>query len=282
MTSERLPSVGSMFRAARLLAASSVFVVAVAGTSLAATQVADLGDPTGVNASDALNNPPRVQTLVQQANDAIKRGDLRVATLLLRNALQIVPKNATIRTQLGSVLLRQGDSAGAEREVRQARNDGAPDGSVLPILFQAMITRDKFRDLLDQFPEPPPNDKSDLAADILRARAIAFQRLGQIPQANAAIDKSLAVQRTALALLTKAQLAQNQGNPALAASATDEALKLDPKEPSLLIMKIGLLQSARAELGAATPNKGGHREKAMQLIDQAIGEIRAGIAFAGG
>ena len=37
-----------------------------------------------------------------------------------------------------------------------------------------------------------------------------------------------------------------------------------------------------AELAAATPNKGGHREKAMGLIDQAIGEIRAGIAFAGG
>jgi len=45
---------------------------------------------------------------------------------------------------------------------------------------------------------------------------------------------------------------------------------------------IGLLQSARAELAAATPNKGGHREKAMGLIDQAIGEVRAGIAFAGG
>jgi hypothetical protein len=45
---------------------------------------------------------------------------------------------------------------------------------------------------------------------------------------------------------------------------------------------LGMLQSARAELAAATPNKGGHREKAMGLIDQAIGEIRAGIAFAGG
>ena len=33
---------------------------------------------------------------------------------------------------------------------------------------------------------------------------------------------------------------------------------------------------------AATPNKGGHRERAMGLIDQAIGEVRAGIAFAGG
>src|SRR6185436_17258651 len=44
---------------------------------------------------------------------------------------------------------------------------------------------------------------------------------------------------------------------------------------------IALLQSARGELQAATPNKGGHRERAMGLIDQAIGEVRAGIAFAG-
>ena len=44
---------------------------------------------------------------------------------------------------------------------------------------------------------------------------------------------------------------------------------------------LGLLQSARTELAAATPNKGGHRERAMQLIDQAIGEVRAGMAFAG-
>ena len=43
---------------------------------------------------------------------------------------------------------------------------------------------------------------------------------------------------------------------------------------------IGLLQSARAELAAATPNKG-HRERGLGLIDQAIAEVRAGIAFAG-
>ncbi len=43
---------------------------------------------------------------------------------------------------------------------------------------------------------------------------------------------------------------------------------------------IGLLQGARKELAAATPNKGGHREKALGLIDQAIAEVRAGIAFA--
>jgi hypothetical protein len=43
---------------------------------------------------------------------------------------------------------------------------------------------------------------------------------------------------------------------------------------------IALLQSARGELVASTPNKGGHRERAISLIDQAIGEVRAGIAFA--
>jgi hypothetical protein len=43
---------------------------------------------------------------------------------------------------------------------------------------------------------------------------------------------------------------------------------------------IALLQNARSELNAATPNKGGHREKALALIDQAIGEVRLGINFA--
>jgi hypothetical protein len=45
---------------------------------------------------------------------------------------------------------------------------------------------------------------------------------------------------------------------------------------------ITILQSAHAELAKATPNKGGHRERALGLIDQAIGEVRAGMAFAGG
>jgi len=45
---------------------------------------------------------------------------------------------------------------------------------------------------------------------------------------------------------------------------------------------LGLLQNARGELEAATPNKGGHRERAIELIDRAIGQVREGIAFAAG
>jgi hypothetical protein len=40
------------------------------------------------------------------------------------------------------------------------------------------------------------------------------------------------------------------------------------------------LEQAKAALQAATSNKGGHREKAMDLIQQAMGEVHAGIEWA--
>ena len=40
------------------------------------------------------------------------------------------------------------------------------------------------------------------------------------------------------------------------------------------------LQKAKTELQAATPNKGGHRAKALNLINQAIAEVNRGIGFA--
>ena len=44
---------------------------------------------------------------------------------------------------------------------------------------------------------------------------------------------------------------------------------------------LGSLQAARAELIQARPNKGGHRDRAISLVDQAINETRAGISYAG-
>jgi hypothetical protein len=45
---------------------------------------------------------------------------------------------------------------------------------------------------------------------------------------------------------------------------------------------LGLLQQARAELQRATTNKGGHRERAIGAVDNAIRETREGVAYAGG
>jgi hypothetical protein len=40
------------------------------------------------------------------------------------------------------------------------------------------------------------------------------------------------------------------------------------------------LRNALADLRHATSDKGGHKAAAVQLIEQAIGEVQAGIAFA--
>ena len=40
------------------------------------------------------------------------------------------------------------------------------------------------------------------------------------------------------------------------------------------------LQAAKAELIQARPNKGGHRERAMDLIQQAVVQVQQGIDFA--
>jgi hypothetical protein len=42
---------------------------------------------------------------------------------------------------------------------------------------------------------------------------------------------------------------------------------------------LGHLEQAKAELEKAAPNKGGHRERAMQLVDQAMQQVRDGEAY---
>jgi hypothetical protein len=45
---------------------------------------------------------------------------------------------------------------------------------------------------------------------------------------------------------------------------------------------LGDLEAAKASLQKAEADKGGHRVKALGLINSAIAEVRAGMAFAAG
>jgi hypothetical protein len=51
-----------------------------------------------------------------------------------------------------------------------------------------------------------------------------------------------------------------------------------PDQPNMQAAKANL-QTARAQLQQATPDKGGHRVKAIELVNSAIAEVNAGIAF---
>lgn len=65
--------------------------------------------------------------------------------------------------------------------------------------------------------------------------------------------------------------------PALAAASKTVAA-IEPNMQNALQS----LEAAHDWLQRATPNKGGHRERALRLVEQAIGEVRAGIAYSGG
>ena len=64
------------------------------------------------------------------------------------------------------------------------------------------------------------------------------------------------------------------GAPALALSALPAEAYQGNMEPASSAL------GAAMSLQAATPNKGGHRERAMRLIERTIGEVQAGIDFA--
>ncbi len=50
-------------------------------------------------------------------------------------------------------------------------------------------------------------------------------------------------------------------------------------QPNMVAAREHLLQ-ARASLERAEPNKGGHRERAIQLVDSAISQVNEGIEYA--
>src|SRR5262249_10108975 len=138
----------------------------------------------------------------------------------------------------------------AEAQLRQARVNHAPDQIVLPGLFDAMLARGKAQAVLDEFPDPGQQSPNKSAADILKARAIAYQRLGQPDQAVAAMERSLAYRRDTSGLLARGRIAQEQKDMATARRVANEALKLDPKNLDILVFQMSLAMQAHDDAQA--------------------------------
>ena len=169
----------------------------------------------------------------------------RVAIIFLKNALSIRPENGDAHLELGVAQLRAGDAISAERELRSARQYGVSDEHVLPVLFATMLARSEGRQLLAQFPAPAENDKSALASETLRARAVAFGQTGDSKEATASLDRALSFDRSAPNLIARAQLARGASDTSLATKLIDETLSTSPKNVSALLMKVDLLVQAK-------------------------------------
>lgn len=66
----------------------------------------------------------------------------------------------------------------------------------------------------------------------------------------------------------------------IAIGAAGNAFVATAQQPNMQ-SALSSLQAARAELVAARPNKGGHRERAIGFVDQAINQTQLGMNYAG-
>ena len=169
-------------------------------------------------------------------------GGLGLSYALMKKAVAASPKDGNLRAMAGIMLLRGGNNAPAEREMRLARTSGASDQLLLPPLFRAMVARHEENQLLTEFPEPAANATGDIAAHILHGRALALRSLDRIDEAAAAMDRSLQLRRAPVALGDRADIAIQQKNPVLAGKLIDEALQIAPQNGPALIAKLNLLE----------------------------------------
>lgn len=214
-------------------------------------------DPPPAQHSDIavhLKNPT-ARALVDQANNAYRSGNLRLAMILLRQATKASPQEPIIHLWLGRLLVRMNFAIAAEPELRQAQRGGVSSDLVLPVLFQAMLAQHHEQKLLDEFSDPGLDAKGSVSADILKARAQALAALGRTADAAAAMDRSLSLRRDVSGILVRAQIAIQQGNSALAKSLTDEALKLDPHDGQAMNAKVRMLMDANDNAAALALNE---------------------------
>ena len=80
---------------------------------------------------------------LDRARVQVDKGALREATIELKNALSVNPKNKEARWLLGTTYLDLGENAFAEKELRYARELGVNDASVLPLLSRAFLRQGK-------------------------------------------------------------------------------------------------------------------------------------------
>ncbi|MES2298365.1 MAG: XrtA/PEP-CTERM system TPR-repeat protein PrsT [Pseudomonadota bacterium] len=180
-----------------------------------------------------------------------QRGDVKSATIQLKNVLQREPGQRLARQQLGELYLQSGDPVSAEKELRRALELGASVDIVAPMIGKALLMQGQFERVLEQV--------SVAGTPVQRAAAIALRAnaclgLGKIEEAARQFEQALALDgASADAMLGLSRLAVAKGKTKQAMDMIERALAAQPKHIDALRFK-GDLQRAQGQGQLALPN----------------------------
>jgi len=187
--------------------------------------------PLAAHAADYLAN----------AQASLKKGDLKSAQIDLRNAVRSDPQNAEAHYLLGRISFELGDPIAAEREAQAARDRGYDPHKTVPLLTQALLSQNKFDDLLDRV--KPEGKDATLDASILVSRGYAQIGLKHSEEAQKSFAEAEQIAPNSVEpLLADSRLAVARGDLNAAQDRIDRAIAAQPKSAEALLAKAQLLR----------------------------------------
>ncbi|NOZ37672.1 MAG: PEP-CTERM system TPR-repeat protein PrsT [Gammaproteobacteria bacterium] len=176
------------------------------------------------------------QQTLQKAKAYLDKGDLMAASIELRNTLQKNNENAEARYYLGSINLKIGDLASAEKEFRLAANAGWSQEDIQLQLAHILINKKDFKKFLDEI-QTVSTWSVDTQANIAGLRALAEASQNNITKAITAINKGKELNKNAVQVLRSTAILQLAGMLEGDASKTLERAKsLHPNNPEILLL----------------------------------------------
>ena len=127
---------------------------------------------------------------LESAQARLAKGEQSAAIIELHSVIQADPGSGQARTLLGKTLLAMGDAAGAEVELRKAKDLKEPDAEVVPWLAKAMVNQEHQKAVLEQFGNLDLKDEP--AQDELNAMlANSWARAGKRDRAKPLLEAIL-------------------------------------------------------------------------------------------
>ena len=138
---------------------------------------------------DGLFNEVSDTEYVSRAQTFLDEGNLKSASIELKNALANNPDNAQARWLLGRLYVEIGNGLAAEKELNKARSLGVRDDSIVPLLLEALLMQKKYRGVIDF--DVSGVHSVDSTAEIFASRGLAYLLQNDLEKAQHEFDNAL-------------------------------------------------------------------------------------------
>ncbi|MFT5756268.1 MAG: putative PEP-CTERM system TPR-repeat lipoprotein [Alteromonadaceae bacterium] len=123
------------------------------------------------------------------ADILMENGDTSAAVIELKNAVKSGFDNFQIRQLLGSIYLKQGFAASAEKEFIKALELGGDENIIIPNLLKSLNIQDKYEEILTTI-DSLDHINDDILPIVKLYSALAYQQTGRFEEAKSAVSEA--------------------------------------------------------------------------------------------